>query len=88
MIIPVGDEILYPETFLPITNKAVPNVGPGYSISTWGRVYNANTGNYLPKNLEYSKDHYISLRLNDVFGNPIMVQPHRVLMMTASYIEG
>jgi hypothetical protein len=88
MIIPVGDEIKSEEVFAPITDMVVPGVGPGYSISTWGRVYNATTGNTLPKNINYNKNHYITIRLNDIIGNPIMVQPHRVLLMTFNYVDG
>lgn len=88
MIIPVGDEIVQQEVFMPITDTVIPNVDPVYSISTWGRVYNSKTGNTLPLNIEYDKNHYISIRLNNIFGNPIMIQPHRLLMLMTNYIDG
>lgn len=88
MLIPIGDEIKQEEEFMPITCIAVPNVDSCYSISTWGRIFNSKTGNLLPKNIDYCKDHYITVRLNDIYGNPIMVQPHRLLMVIANYIPG
>lgn len=36
----------------------------------------------------YDKNHYITVRLCDVYGTPVMIQPHRVLLMCTNYIDG
>ena len=88
MLIPIGDEIKQNEVFMPISVMAVPNIDSRITISTWGRIYNGITGNILPKNTEYNKNHYVSVGVYDLFGNKLMVQPHRVLLMTVNYIPG
>ena len=57
MLIPIGDEIKQNEVFMPISVMAVPNIDSRITISTWGRIYNGITGNILPKNTEYNKNH-------------------------------
>lgn len=81
MLLPVGEEILFPEEWVWIPHLFVPGIANYYKISSWGRVLNTKTGNYLPQNMNYCKDKYITVRLNDIYGNPIYCQPHRLVMM-------
>lgn len=78
MILPRGIEILEPENWAPVTELIVPNIVPIYTISTYGRIYNARTNTYLPQNIFYRKNKYItvSLALND--GSHVFKQIHRL----------
>ena len=82
ILLPNKNEIIIEEIWKPITNEIVPNVAPIYLVSNYGRVYNNETGNYLPKNIYYDKDKYITIRLKNIFGNPIFVQMHRLVILS------
>lgn len=88
MLLPTQDEALIDELCLPITDAHIPGILPGYYISTWGRIYNANTGNILPKNIDYCKDKYIteSVTLRD--GSHTMIQIHRIELLVFNPIPG
>ena len=87
MLLPRGIEIVAPENWAPITELIVPNIAPIYTISTYGRVYNARTNTYLPQNIFYRKDKYItiSLALND--GSHVFRQIHRLELETFNPID-
>lgn len=82
MILPRGNEILYPEQWADLTSAVVPGIDNIYKISTYGRIYNIKTGNYLPQNIFYRDDHYITVSIRLLNGDHVMCQIHRLLMMT------
>ena len=88
MLIPQGKEIKQLEFWKPIPESVVPGIIPYYYISTYGRVLNTLTGSYLPQNINYNKDKYItiSLSINDRT-NHIYQQPHRLVMMVFNPID-
>lgn len=88
MLIPQGDEIKQPEVWKQIPDSVVPGIIPFYYISTYGRVYNNLTKTFLPKNMYYDKDKYItiSLSINDRKDH-VYQQPHRLVMMIFNPIE-
>jgi hypothetical protein len=76
------------EAWIPITNDIVPNIMSHYLISTYGRIYNQVTGNYLPQNRLYNKDKYITIHLSTYNGS-VCAQPHRlVAMVFLGCVEG
>ena len=89
MIIPTGDEILMEEKWVLIPHNIIPYAYDNrYYISTWGRIYNSETGNILPKNIYYDKDKYITIHLSSPIDDLFyVVQPHRIALMTFNYIE-
>ena len=87
MIYPNKIEAKMPEMWLPV-NLHLPNVCPYYLISSYGRVYNDYTRNFLPKNIYYNKDKYINIRLSTIDGNHIQEMIQRIVMYTFSYIPG
>lgn len=87
MILPVGDEIKFPEMWVPFGNLQIPGAKDQYQISTWGRIYNEFTKTYLPKNIYYSKDKYISTSLSGFEDNDIMIQIHRAVLKTFCPID-
>lgn len=88
MLLPTPKEALIEELCLPITDVHVPGILPGYYISTWGRIYNTNTGNILPQNLNYCKDKYITESLTLCDGRHIMIQIHRMELLVFHPIPG
>ena len=80
MLLPSKDEIVCEEIFIDIPFTIVNDILPGYKISNWGRIYNGYTNRFLPQNLSYNKDKYITLMVNTSHGKEY-VQPHRLLMM-------
>ncbi len=88
MILPTPNEALYEENWRLITPNIVPDILPHYYISTYGRIYNSYTKNYLPKNIEYCKDKYISTSLSQYGNTSICIQIHRVELMVFGYVEG
>ena len=78
----------YPVCWYTITNDIVPSIAPYYAISNYGIVYNNSTGNYLPQNINYNKDKYITISLSLLGGGHICVQPHRILMMILNHFDG
>lgn len=87
MIIPTPETKIIDEFWFTINDKAVPNIAPIFSISTWGRIYNSETKNILPKDMYYDKNHYITVRLKSIDQSPIVCQIHRVMMQSFFYIE-
>lgn len=81
MLIPSETEAQQKEVWVKITNDVIPNIAPIFYISNYGRLYNSETGNYLPKNINYDKDKYITVRLKDIYGNKIFAQPHRLVLL-------
>lgn len=63
------------------------NVLPIYLISTFGRLYNEQTQNILPKNKMYDKDKYITVSLSTYDGSKQYAQIHRLMMMTFNPID-
>lgn len=88
MILPRGNEIVQPEIWAPISKEVIPNIEDIYTISTYGRTFNSKTSTYLPQNMFYYKDKYItiSLRLED--GSHVFAQPHRLVLMTFAPCDG
>ena len=82
MILPRGLEIIEQEKWATITDCIVSNIAPIYSISTYGRVYNSKTGNYLPQNIFYNKDKYITISLSLLDGTHTFKQIHRLELET------
>ena len=80
MLIPVGDEIIFPELWYNLTSYEVPYIAPIYEISSWGRIYNMETKTLLPKDINYCKNKYITVRLKLIDDDHICVQPHRIMM--------
>ena len=87
MILPRGIEIKQPEVWKPITTKEVDNVAPIYTISNYGITYNSRTNTYLPQNIFYRKDKYITISLALQNGDHVYAQPHRLVMMVFDPIE-
>ena len=85
MLIPVGNEIKQLEQWKEITSDIIPDILPYYMISTYGRVYNQHTGNYLPQNINYEKDKYITISLATTQGH-VFAQIHRLVMMVFANI--
>ena len=77
-----------PEKWVYITDSIIPNIIPNrYMVSTYGRIYNTATQNYLPKEIRYDLDRYVSvgLLLND--GTYKNESVHRIVMMAFHPIE-
>lgn len=81
MTIPVGEEIKSPEKWTLL--DCIPYYPQIYWISTWGRLLNALTKNYLPKKyMEIEDNKYVSVSLS--FGSrdkQICMDLHRLVMM-------
>lgn len=73
-----------PEQFLPISN--VPGILPYYLISTYGRVYNRYSGNFLRSAIDTKGYPFVSLATVD--GKGKLYRVHRLLMLTFCYIPG
>lgn len=88
MLIPNNHEMVIPEVWTDLTCTEIPLLAPIYEISNWGRIYNKETGSYLPKNIYYEKDKYITVRLKLITGEHVYAQPHRLVMLRLFYIPG
>ena len=88
MIIPLGNEIKEEEKWYKIESSIISNINDYYLISNWGRIYNSFTKNYLPKNINYDKDKYITISLSLKNNTSIFVQPHRLLLIMLNPIIG
>lgn len=82
MILPRGTEILYKEQWSKLDDSVVSNIKPHYSISTYGRIYNENTNTFLPQNIFYRKDKYITISLALLDNTHIYRQIHRLVLMS------
>lgn len=87
MIIPNQNEMFMNELWFKLSDKVIPNIAPIFLISTWGRLYNSETRNYLPKDIMYDKNHYITVRLKLQDGTPIHEQIHRLMMLSFFYVD-
>ena len=79
MIIPIVSR--EPESWFKIPQELFPNIIPRYWISTFGRLYNEDTGNIIPQNKMYDKDKYITISLSTIDGSQKYFQIHRLMMM-------
>lgn len=82
MLIPENFIAPVPNYYLPITDRIVPGICPFYFISTWGLVYNGSTHHFLPQNLNYDKNKYITISVSLKDGTNKYVQPHRLVLQT------
>lgn len=82
LILPRGNEMIYPEEWRVIDESVIPNIDNIYTISTYGRIYNSKTNTCLPQNMFYYKDKYITISLRLKTGEHIYEQIHRLVMMT------
>ena len=82
MILP-QENIILPEIWMCFPYIAFPEVKRQYSISNYGRLYNHATQTYLPQNIDYDKDKYITISLsaNNDKGH-IYQQIHRLVCIT------
>lgn len=87
MIYPNKSEVKMPEMWLPV-NRTLKNVCPCYLVSSYGRIYNDSTGNFLPINIYYNKDKYINIRLSTIDGSFIQEMMQRIVMYTFAYKPG
>ena len=87
MIIPSQNNLFMNELWFNLSDRVVPNVAPIFSISTWGRVFNRETKNILPKDIMYDKNHYITVRLKAIDNSPIHVQLHRITLLSFNYVD-
>lgn len=79
MILPENSRC--PETWVKIPQQLFPNIRPIYYISIFGRIFNEETENILPKNTMYNKDKYITVSLSTIDGGNEYFQIHRLMMM-------
>lgn len=82
MILPTEIDCIYNEFWIPLSEKVIPNIEDIYLISNYGRLYNKETGNYLPKNMYYDKDKYITIRLRLKDQSHICKQIHRLVLQS------
>lgn len=87
MILPRGNEMIFEEVWKDITGDVVENIADYYSISTYGRIYNRKTKTYLPQNIFYWKDKYITISLALRDGTHVYRQMHRLVLETFNPIE-
>ena len=87
MILPRGNEIFCEEIWKDISTDVVKNIANYYSISTYGRIYNKKTKTYLPQNIFYWKDKYITISLALQDGTHVFRQMHRLVLETFNPIE-
>lgn len=87
MIVPDNLIAPIPNIYYPITDIVVPNICHWYFVSTWGLIYNGKTRTFLPQNLMYDKNKYITIRVLLTDGSHKCIQPHRIVLQTFSYIE-
>lgn len=80
MILPDKVDCIYNEFWIPLTNEVVRNVEDIYLISNYGRLYNIETKHYLPQDMNYSKDKYITIRLRLKDKSHICKQVHRLVL--------
>ena len=75
--------------FVPLDIKLFPRVIPGtYLVSNLGFVYDLETNTYLPKNISYNKDKYITIKLKTIDGLGEYVQVHRLVGYHFLYTDG
>lgn len=67
-----------------IIEKVIPN---RYMVSTYGRVFNTFTQNYLPKNIRYDLNTYQFVSLSLIDGTSKNIGVHRLVMKTFCPIE-
>lgn len=86
LILPINEEIKIKEQWLRLSPILIPNIKQHYLISNYGRIYNEETKTYLPKNIYYNKDKYITVSLSTITGEPRYEQIHRLVLITFNYI--
>lgn len=82
MILPDKIECKYDEFWVPLNNNIVNNIEDIYLISNYGRIYNQETGHYLPQDINYNKDKYITIRLRLKDKSHVCKQIHRLVLET------
>ena len=76
------------DDFVLIPDNVVPGILPIYYASPKsGLIYNSKTRSFLPNNIFYNKDKYITIRVLTYYG-PKYVQPHRIILTMFNYIPG
>lgn len=79
---------IIPDDFVLIPDSVVPGILPIYYASPKsGLIYNSKTRSFLPNNIFYNKDKYITIRVLTCYG-PKCVQPHRIILTMFNYIPG
>ena len=82
---------IFPEIWLPLNTDCYlfkDIIKNRYFISSYGRLYNNYTDNYLPKNINYSKDKYINVTMTTINGTDYNIMLHRLVMYTFNYTPG
>ncbi len=85
MLLPNENEAIMEEIWLPLSPIFIPGLSPIYSISTYGRIYNNLTKNFLPQDMMYNKDKYITVCLKGIDNSNIFQMPHRLMMIVFNY---
>ena len=81
---------IYKEIILPLNTGCYlfkDIVKDRYFVSSYGRLFNSYTGNYLPKNIMYDKDKYINVTMTTIHGTDYHIMLHRLIMYSFNYIE-
>ncbi len=86
MILPSEDEQRIYEMWFKLEIQNM-NILPIYVISTHGRIFNKETKNYLPQNIYYDKNKYITISLKMLDGSSKFFQIHRLMMMVFNPIN-
>jgi hypothetical protein len=56
------------------------NTEPGlYKVSTWGRILNTKTGNFVPRELKKDRNIYSLIAIKDVDNNEIHIPMHQIM---------
>lgn len=74
---------------MPISLRFFPDILPNtYLVSEFGLVYDLERDVYLPQNLNYNKDKYITISLRTIDGKNCYAQPHRIVGYHFLYQDG
>lgn len=83
--VPPQEQLMLPEVFLPITDKAAPGVKPYYMISNYGRIWHVYDRRFLTQNVDSKGYLYKPLATINGMKN---FRIHRLVMMTFCYFPG
>lgn len=86
MILP--NEPIISEIWRALPYNIFPDIQRIYLVSSYGRIHNLKTGNYLPINLNYDENKYTAMNLSTLDGGHRHVDIHRIVLMTFNYIPG
>jgi len=78
MIYPIN--FVFKEVWADFPYSVYPMVARHYKVSNSGFVYNLATGNIIPLNKSYNKDHYITIRLSTIDGGGFSISLYRVIL--------